>query len=564
MDNNFNNYNNGDSNFANNMENAQSSNFANNMENTQESNFANNMGSTQGSNLENAQSGNMENETRHTDAAMPSNTASGNTDTPASGSTDSAVPGSSTGSPGSIYSYSYVNQENQERNPNFYERQEENGSAQRTYTTGSYGSAQETGKKAKKEKKPGEKKQHGFGMTMAKCAALALVFGLVSGTVFYGTGFAFRHTSGTNQAQQQTAAESTDKAAETTVNKGNLPATGVSTAAASSDVSDVAENVMPSIVSITNMSSMVQPDFFGRIYEEEVPSAGSGIIIGQTEEEIYVATNNHVVSNSNQLTVNFVDNQQVTAEIKGTDASTDLAVLSVKTKDIPSDTMEKIKVATIGSSDSIKVGQSVVAIGNAMGYGQSVTTGVISALDREVTVQDEMTGTSITNDLIQTDAAINPGNSGGALLNMNGEVIGINSVKYADTQVEGMGYAIPISAAEPIINNLITREVVDESNSAYLGVTGQDVTSEISDSFGMPEGLYITMVTENSAADQAGIRKGDVLTKFDGRKITSLEGLSEAMKYYAAGTQVEVTLQKNDNGEWREETVTVTLGKKVE
>ena len=254
----------------------------------------------------------------------------------------------------------------------------------------------------------------------------------------------------------------------------------------------------------------------------------------------------------------------MTAEIKGTDASTDLAVLSVKTKDIPSDTMEKIKVATIGSSDSIKVGQSVVAIGNAMGYGQSVTTGVISALDREVTVQDEMTGTSITNDLIQTDAAINPGNSGGALLNMNGEVIGINSVKYADTQVEGMGYAIPISAAEPIINNLITREVVDESNSAYLGVTGQDVTSEISDSFGMPEGLYITMVTENSAADQAGIRKGDVLTKFDGRKITSLEGLSEAMKYYAAGTQVEVTLQKNDNGEWREETVTVTLGKKVE
>lgn len=570
MENNFNNYNNGDSNFGNNMGNTQSS--------------------------------NMENEVRNMDTVMSGSTVKENAAAAESGNMDSAAHGSSTGSADSLYSYSYVNQENQERNPNYYERQEENSSAQRTYATGSYGSTQENNsagsynnawnashtdtaqtanqaawtdqsaaqnpnaarKKAKKEKKPGEKKQHGFGMTMAKCAALALVFGLVSGTVFYGTGFAFRYTSGTNQAQQQAAAESADKTAETALNKGNLSATGVSTATTVNDVSDVAENVMPSIVSITNMSSQVQPDWFGRLYEEEVPSAGSGIIIGQTDEEIYVATNNHVVSNSTQLTVNFVDNQQVTAEIKGTDASTDLAVLSVKTKDIPSDTMEKIKVATIGNSDSIKVGQSVVAIGNAMGYGQSVTTGVISAVDREVTVQDESTGTSITNDLIQTDAAINPGNSGGALLNMNGEVIGINSVKYADTQVEGMGYAIPISAAEPIINNLITREVVDESNSAYLGVTGQDVTSEISDSFGMPEGLYITMVTENSAADQAGIRKGDVITKFDGRKITSLEGLSDAMKYYAAGTQVEVTLQKNNNGEWKEETITVTLGKKVE
>lgn len=570
MENNFNNYNNGDSNFGNNVGNTQSS--------------------------------NMENEVRNTDTVKSGSTVKEDAAAAESGNMDSAAHGSSTGSADSLYSYSYVNQENQERNPNYYERQEENSSAQRTYAAGSYGSTQEnnsagsynnawnasstdtaqtanqaawtdqsaaqnpnaSGKKAKKEKKPGEKKQHGFGMTMAKCAALALVFGLVSGTVFYGTGFAFRYTSGTNQSQQQTAAESANKTSETALNKGNLSATGVSTATTVNDVSDVAENVMPSIVSITNMSSQVQPDWFGRFYEEEVPSAGSGIIIGQTEEEIYVATNNHVVSNSTQLTVNFVDNQQVTAEIKGTDASTDLAVLSVKTKDIPSDTMEKIKVATIGNSDSVKVGQSVVAIGNAMGYGQSVTTGVISAVDREVTVQDESTGTSITNDLIQTDAAINPGNSGGALLNMNGEVIGINSVKYADTQVEGMGYAIPISAAEPIINNLITREVVDESNSAYLGVTGQDVTSEISDSFGMPEGLYITMVTENSAADKAGIRKGDVLTKFDGRKITSLEGLSDAMKYYAAGTQVEVTLQKNNNGEWKEETITVTLGKKVE
>lgn len=512
---------------------------------------------------------------------------------------------SSTGASGSIYSYSYINQENQERNPNYYEKKEEDNSntqgTQQTYNAGSQstqgayaadssnssawsgsqgytaGNAGQTFwteqdmtagqstfyKKAKKKKEPRIKKQHGFGVTVAKCAALALVFGLVSSTVFYGTGLAFKHTTGLNDTKQESITESTKPAEATTKpDSGSLPATSVSTATTVNDVSDIAENVMPSIVSITNMSLAVEQDFFGRLYQEEVPGAGSGIIVGQTDEEIYIATNNHVVANSTKLTVNFVDDQQVTAEIKGTDPSTDLAVVSVKTKDIPSDTMNKIKVATLGSSDNIKVGQSVVAIGNALGYGQSVTTGVISALEREVTIQDQTTGTTVTNNLLQTDAAINPGNSGGALLNMNGELIGINSAKYSDTQVEGMGYAIPISAAEPIINNMITREIVDESNSAYLGVTGQDVTSEVAKSFGMPEGLYITMVVENSAAEQAGIRKGDVLTKFDGRKITSMNGLSDAIQYYSAGSQVEVTLQTNEDGEWREKTLTVTLGKK--
>jgi len=383
------------------------------------------------------------------------------------------------------------------------------------------------------------------------------VFGLVSSTVFYGTGFAFRKTMGVDKVTQEAAEETAGKSSDKT--GGSLSATNVSTATTVTDVSDIAENVMPSIVSITNMVQQ-QMDFFGRAYTQDTSSAGSGIIMGQTDEEIYIATNNHVVANSTQLMVNFIDDQQVQAEIKGTDASTDLAVISVKTKDIPSDTMEKIKVATVGTSEDIKVGQSVVAIGNALGYGQAVTTGVISAVDREVTIQDETTGAAITNNLLQTDAAINPGNSGGALLNMNGEVIGINSVKYADTQVEGMGYAIPISAAEPIINNMISR--VDESKSAYLGVSGQDMSSELARSFGMPEGIYITMVTENSAADQAGIHKGDVITKFDGRKLSSMEGLADAMQYYEAGSQVEVTLHRNENGEWREETITVTLGKK--
>ena len=560
-----------------------------------EGNYNNNSGNI----FENNVNGNMNSETNNMDSNRNEHT--GNTDSSfhnsgAQESVDSQVP-NSTGASGSIYSYSYVNQENQERNPNYYERQEESSAnAQRTYTAGSYGNGQQgsqsytTGnygnaqdssrtytagaaeqmpkmeredfykKKEKKAKAPKVKKQHGFGMTVAKCAALALVFGLVSSTVFYGTGMAFRYT--TKDTQKQVTAENKENSSGGTVNSGSLPVTGVSTATTVTDVSDVVENVMPSIVSIANLSQQEGMDFFGRTYVQETPSEGSGIIIAQTDEEIFVATNNHVVAESSQLTVNFIDDQQVTAEIKGTDASTDLAVVSVKVKDIPSDTMDKIKVATLGSSDSIKVGQSVVAIGNALGYGQSVTTGVVSAVDREVTVQDQTTGTTITNDLIQTDAAINPGNSGGALLNMNGEVIGINSVKYSDTQVEGMGYSIPISAAEPIINDLITKEVVDESNSSYLGVSGQDVTSELSESFGMPEGVYITMVAENSAAEQAGIRKGDVITSFAGRKVTSMEGLSDIMQYYAAGTEVEVALQTNQNGEWVENTVTVKLGKK--
>ncbi len=589
-----------------------------------EGNFNNNSGNENrfGSNVDRSLNSNIENEIKNT---------SENNDMGSAKNVGADTPQSSTGAQGSLYSYSYVNQENQERNPNYYERREENNSsAQRVYTAGTYentsggndmgsqenahgsnamggqenihgsnamgsqenahgsnamggwenaSGSQGTGqgtfqgngtsanrenfyKKEKKQKTPRTKKQHGFGMTVAKCASLALVFGLVSSTVFYGTGFAFRKTMGVDKVTQEATAETTGKSSDKT--GGSLSATNVSTATTVTDVSDIAENVMPSIVSITNMGQEAQRDFFGRTYTQDTSSAGSGIIMGQTDDEIYIATNNHVISNSTQLMVNFIDDQQVQAEVKGTDASTDLAVLSVKTKDIPSDTMEKIKVATVGNSEGVKVGQSVVAIGNALGYGQAVTTGVISAVDREVTVQDEMTGAAITNDLLQTDAAINPGNSGGALLNMNGEVIGINSVKYADTQVEGMGYAIPISVAEPIINNMISRELVDESKSAYLGVSGQDMSSELAESFGMPEGIYITMVTENSAAEQAGIHKGDVITKFDGRKLSSMNSLADAMQYYEAGSQVEVTLQRNENGEWREETLTVTLGKKNE
>ena len=242
--------------------------------------------------------------------------------------------------------------------------------------------------------------------------------------------------------------------------------------------------------------------------------------------------------------------------------STDLAVIRVALSSIESDTMNNIKVATLGDSDSLKAGNSCIAIGNALGYGQSVTVGYISALNRQVSVSDSESDTSYTADLIQTDAAINPGNSGGALLSANGEVIGINSVKYSDTSVEGIGYAIPINTAAPIINDLITKEKVDESDSAYLGITGVDVTDDVAKTYNMPSGVYVAQVTGGSAAEQAGIQKGDIITEFDGKQIGSMEELSSTMEYYKAGTTVDVKIERSTNGEYQEQTISVTLGKK--
>jgi serine protease Do len=252
----------------------------------------------------------------------------------------------------------------------------------------------------------------------------------------------------------------------------------------------------------------------------------------------------------------------VAAEVKGADESTDLAVVSVKKADLSEDTLSGIKIATIGDSDALKVGQPSIAIGNALGYGQSVTTGVISALNRTVTTTDSQTGESTTNELIQTDAAINPGNSGGALLNANGEVIGINSIKYSDTDVEGMGYAIPMATASPIIDKLISREVVDEAQSAYLGIVGVDVTSDVSQSYNMPEGIYIAQIDQGSAADKAGLQKGDILTSFDGQELRSMDDLEDLLQYYAAGSTIDVILQRANNGNYEEMTISVTLGSK--
>ncbi len=351
--------------------------------------------------------------------------------------------------------------------------------------------------------------------------------------------------------------------------------------AESGTVAGVAQATMSSIVAITSVSVQEIPSFFGygtRQYQSA--GSGSGIIVGENDSELLIATNNHVVSGATTLTVCFagsdvvgaeeetqamasssdgdadVDNA-VSAKIKGTDEENDLAVVAVEKSDIPDETMEEIKIAQMGSSDDLVVGEQVVAIGNALGYGQSVTSGWISALNRSISTEDgEASG------LIQTDAAINPGNSGGALLNMNGEVIGINAAKYADSQVEGMGYAIPISKAEPILEELMNREtrdkIEDSSKVGYMGVKAADLTTEAIQMYNMPAGAFITEVTEGGAADNAGIKKGDIIVKLDGQKVSGKDDLVDKLQYYEAGENIEVVISRANSGEYKEQTIEVT------
>ena len=330
-------------------------------------------------------------------------------------------------------------------------------------------------------------------------------------------------------------------------------------------VSDVAAAAMPSVVSITNKSVQEVQNLYSvygygaPTYEQESTSCGSGIIIGKNDSELLICTNNHVVENSTELSVGFADESVCEAVVKGTDASNDLAVVAVKLDDISSDTMDAIKVAEIGDSDKLVVGQQVVAIGNALGYGQSVTTGIVSALNRTIDIDGYQA------DLIQTDAAINPGNSGGALLDMQGRVIGINSAKAAANGVEGMGYAIPISNAKSILEDLMNKKTrtdkVDEADSAYVGIAGQGVSGEMSSLYGIPEGIYLTEVQDGSPAADAGLQKGDIITKFDGSSVTSMQDLKTQFAYYAAGEEVPVTIQRQNGSEYEEQKETITLGK---
>lgn len=411
-----------------------------------------------------------------------------------------------------------------------------------------------------KQKKTRRKLPKKTSALMKKAGAItlsAMLFGGVAAGAFQSVNYLSGYRTNTSSASQQT------NLIRATATGGSSDKTG------SLDVSDIASAAMPSIVSITNKSVQeVQSLFssFGYSFQqpqtEETESCGSGIIIGQNDKELLIVTNNHVVEDSDTLSVSFIDNQVYEAQIKGTDADNDLAVIAVPLDSISSDTMSSISIATIGDSDELQVGEQVVAIGNALGYGQSVTTGIVSATNRTLnSSEDGSTDTDAT--YIQTDAAINPGNSGGALLNMNGEVIGINSAKLASTEVEGMGYAIPVSRASDIIERLMnetTRTKVSEDNQGTLGIQCRDVSSELSSAYGIPEGIYVAEVTKGGAAEQAGIKQGYVITKFDGDSVTETQQLKDKLQYYSSGEKVSITVQVPDNGSYSEQTLDITLG----
>lgn len=422
-------------------------------------------------------------------------------------------------------------------------------------------------------KKP--KKGIGFVKRAAICLSLGILFGLAAGSAFaVPTYLANRATARLAATQAQTSSDAGSKTAsvpslDTTTNGIAGSANTANTTSGDVSIETIAKNCLPSVVSITNKGVSEVRTMFGK-YQQEYESSGSGIIIGENDTELLIVTNNHVVSGSNELSVIFSyeedsdDPAVVSAKLKGYASDKDLAVIAVSLKDLSESTLSQIKVATIGDSSSLQLGQKVVAIGNALGYGQSVTTGIISALNREVSVK-AADGETITNKLIQTDAAINPGNSGGALLNMKGELIGINSVKVASSNVEGMGYAIPITDVQDIIGELMlkeTRDTVDEDEQGYIGIAGTDVSSEISSTYGIPVGVYVNTVYDNSPAADAGIQKGYVITKFDGTTVKTMASLKELLTHYKIGETVSVVCQIQGANGYEEKTISLTLGSK--
>ena len=390
------------------------------------------------------------------------------------------------------------------------------------------------------------KPKKGYMKKVALVVGAAVLFGAVGGVTMQGTSYLTGKLLGKNTKSTVGTTKTVSNAKLTT-----------STSTVTSDVSDIVENTLPSIVSITNMSVQEVQNFFGGISQQESESAGSGIIISQNDSELLVVTNNHVVEGSDTLTVTFNDGNSVEAQIKGTDSARDLAVVAVPLDKISDDTMNAIKVATLGDSDSLKVGEPAIAIGNALGYGQSVTTGIVSATGRTIDGFD--------GEYIQTDAAINPGNSGGALLNANGEVIGINSAKINSSAVEGMGFAIPISDASDVIQNLMnkeTRSKVSDEERGYLGIKGYDVSEEGAQMYNVPTGVYVKEVMSGGGAEKAGLTKGSIITGFEGSSISGMSSLQEQLQYYKAGEEVTLTVQIPDkNGEYTEKDIKVTLGK---
>lgn len=423
------------------------------------------------------------------------------------------------------------------------------GTQSENVRTQTFAAQPQKGKGKGKERKK-SKVGKAFGLV-----ASAAVFGLVAGGVMVGVNNVASSYVGTNtktKADDITIGSQDNAKSESTA----APATNLS----SMDVSTIVDKAMPSVVSIYGKEEVTQNSFFGpQSYEAQ--SSGSGIIVGKTDSELLIVTNNHVIADTTSLEVEFSDGKKATASVKGGDSDNDVAVVAVKLSDMGEDTLSRISIANIGDSDNVKVGQGVVAIGNALGYGQSVTVGYISALNREVKTEG---GTS--RNLLQTDAAINPGNSGGALLNMQGQVISINSAKYSDTAVEGMGYAIPISTVKDLIKELSskeTRTVVAQENQGYLGIQGKDIDEEMAKAYDMPQGIYVYKVVEGGAAASSDLKAKDIITKFDGQSVRSMEELKNMLTYYESGRKVDLTVQRlDDSGKYVEKTVSITLGKR--
>ncbi len=451
-----------------------------------------------------------------------------------------------------------------------------NGSGSFGGSDNNSGSGRKSRKNLNKGKNSGPKTTGGrWGVLIA----MALVFGLIAGLVMYGVNYAansIRPVSSSDKEAQITTIPSTGDTdtsdtdtdtAETGTESGTQTGT-TGSASGTKTVAEVAEEAMPALVTISTMSVQEMQSFFGGTQQYTVEGAGSGVIIGQNDTELLIATNNHVIDGASEVSVGFVDESVISANIKGTDSNNDLAIVAVQLTDIPQETLDQIKIITVGDSDALVLGDQVVAIGNALGYGQSVTSGYVSGLDRSLTFSDG-TNTFTSDSLIQTDAAINSGNSGGALLNMNGELIGINEAKSSSTSsgatVDNMGYSIPVSKAMPILEELMNEETkisYSEDEQGYLGVTCADVTSDYSSVYNMPEGVCFTSVLEGGPAAEAGALKGDVLIEVNGTSITTYSALSQELSYYAAGETIEITVMRANNGTYEEQTLTVTLGTK--
>ena len=460
-----------------------------------------------------------------------------------------------------------------------------------SFSQGTYynGSGRETGSGSNFGKN-GKGHKAGTGKKVAIATCCGLCFGIFAGLGFQAVDSAtdflkdkVQKTEGSAAGGSTQAAENTDavqdstellysglseeevKAIEELINKQTVHTTVT-------DVTEVVKQVMPSVVSVNN-KYIERMTFFGQDFSQEVGGSGSGIIVGKNDTELLLVTNYHVVESAEELTVQFVDGTQSQAQIKGLDADKDLAVIAVQLTDIEGDTMNQIAIAKLGSSEELTVGEPVIAIGNALGYGQSVTTGVISALDRAIQTTATQSQRPVQNEdmeintFIQTDAAINPGNSGGALLNSKGEVIGINSSKIGGSTIEGMGYAIPISDARPIIEDLMTKQTrlkVAEEDRGYLGITGVDVTSDSVQLYGLPRGVYVSSVTDGSGAAQAGLVRGDIITAINGEEVSSMVELKEELAYYAAGTTVELTIMQGSPTGYQAKTVSLTLGRSTQ